>query len=52
MIFQKLFKRHRIANDPVLELQIFTELLDSENSPGWLGFKKMLDSNVIATRMS
>ena len=27
MIFQKLFKRHRIANNPVLELQILLALL-------------------------
>ena len=40
------------ADNTDAKLQIFTELLDTENGTGWLGFKKMLDSNVIATRMS
>ena len=39
------------ADNTDAKMQIFTEMLDSETSKTWLGFKKMLDSNVIATRM-
>lgn len=39
------------ADNTDAKMQIFTELLEAESKPGWLGFKKMLDSNVIATRM-
>lgn len=38
------------ADNTDAKMQIFTELLEKENKPGWLGFNKMLDSNVIATR--
>lgn len=39
------------ADNTDAKLQIFTEMLQNETSKGWLGFKKVLDSNVIATRM-
>ena len=40
------------ADNTDAKLQIFSELLDSESSTGWLGYKKMLDANVISTKMS
>ncbi len=40
------------ADNTDAKMQIFTELLDNEgDKTGWLGFKKMLDSNVTATRV-
>lgn len=39
------------ADNTDAKIQIFTELMEQENQTGWLGYKKMLDSNVIATRM-
>lgn len=40
------------ADNTDAKLEIFTELLESEGSKsGWLGFKKTLDSNVIATNI-
>ena len=39
------------ADNTDAKLQIFTELTDNDSSKDWLGFKKILDSNVIATRM-
>ena len=39
------------ADNTDAKMQIFTEMFDSETNTGWLGFKKMLDTNVIATRM-
>lgn len=38
------------ADNTDAKMQIFTELLEKDNRAGWLGFNKMLDSNVIATR--
>lgn len=38
------------ADNTDAKLQIFTELMEQENSDGWLGFKKVLDSNVIKTK--
>ncbi|MCR4788259.1 MAG: HD domain-containing protein [Lachnospiraceae bacterium] len=40
------------ADNTDAKLQIFDELLESEKSSGWLGYKKMLDANVTATKMS
>lgn len=39
------------ADNTDAKLQIFTELMEQEDSSDWLGFKKMLDSNVIKTRI-
>lgn len=39
------------ADNTDAKMQIFTEMMENETSTGWLGFKKMLDTNVIATRM-
>ncbi len=39
------------ADNTDAKMQIFTEMFEGETNRGWLGFKKMLDSNVIATRM-
>lgn len=39
------------ADNTDAKLQIFTELTDNDSTNTWMGFKKILDSNVIATRM-
>lgn len=39
------------ADNTDAKMQIFSEMMENETSKGWLGFKKILDSNVIATRM-
>lgn len=39
------------ADNTDAKMQIFTEMMEAETSTTWLGFKKFLDSNVIATRM-
>lgn len=39
------------ADNTDAKMQIFTELMENEAGSGWLGFKKILDSNVIKTRM-
>ncbi len=39
------------ADNTDAKMQIFTEMFENEKSSGWLGFKKNLDTNVIATRM-
>lgn len=38
------------ADNTDAKLQTFTELLESSTSDGWLGFNRLLDSNVIRTR--
>ena len=40
------------ADNTDAKLQTFTEILESEDGTGWLGYKKNFESNVIATRMS
>lgn len=39
------------ADNTDAKMQIFSEMMANDTSKGWLGFKKILDSNVIATRM-
>lgn len=39
------------ADNTDAKMQIFAEMMENETGKGWLGFKKVLDSNVIATRM-
>lgn len=39
------------ADNTDAKLEIFTEMMETESSSGWLGYKKFLDSNVIKTRM-
>ncbi|MCR4990771.1 MAG: HD domain-containing protein [Lachnospiraceae bacterium] len=40
------------ADDTDAKLQIFSEMLDVDTQGGWLGYKKLLDSNVTATKMA
>lgn len=39
------------ADNTDAKLETFTELLDNTSEKGWLGFNRLLDSNVTATRM-
>ena len=39
------------ADNTDAKMQIFTEMMEQEDKGTWLGFKKVLDSNVIATKM-
>lgn len=39
------------ADNTDAKMQIFTELVEKDGKADWMGFNKMLDSNVIATRM-
>lgn len=39
------------ADNTDAKMETFTELLEGTNEPGWLGYNRMLESNVRATRM-
>lgn len=39
------------ADNTDAKLQTFTELMENTTEAGWLGFNRLLDSNVIGTRM-
>lgn len=39
------------ADNTDAKMETFTELLEASNDPGWMGFNRLLDSNIRATRL-